>query len=129
MLLPYLASMCSLSKDNRSHECRRGAVALEAQTSGLATSRNVLAAHSSIDQKAVSTPDQGDIGRGQHEDVVPNEVIPDEHSSTPAAGLDTATGFKKENGVGQPPLASATNAEPVSGCADADHVHPYPAFP
>ena len=55
----------------------------------------------------------GDIGRGQHEDVVPNEVIPDEHSSTPAGGLDTAAGFKKEKGTGQPPLASATNAKPV----------------
>lgn len=98
---------------------------------GLCSSRTASAAHSAADQKNVSTPDQGDIGRGQHneiqdggvlngephQDVVPNEVIPDEHSSKPAGesgGLDAAIGFKKEAGAGEKPLATPTTAKPVS---------------
>lgn len=103
----------------------------------LSTTRPAAAAHSAIDQKNVSTPDQGDIGRGQHnevsdggvlngdphQDVVPNMVIPDEHSSKPAGeagGLDQAIGFKKEAGAGQKPLATPTDVKPVSACV-GDH--------
>ena len=107
---------------------------------GLCSSRTASAAHSAADQKNVSTPDQGDIGRGQHneiqdggvlngephQDVVPNEVIPDEHSSKPAGeagGLDAAIGFKKEAGTGEKPLATPTTAKPVSTCHESNDTH------
>ena len=56
----------------------------------LYTNTNVAAKHVTTDHKKVSTPDEGDIGRGTHEpapveagdpsDVVPNLVMPDEKS-------------------------------------------------
>ena len=121
--------------------CRQASFAtVESQGATIAraftTSRSAAGAHSAADHKNVSTPDQGDIGRGQHnevsdggvlngdpqQDVVPNMVIPDEHSSKPAGeagGLDQAIGFKKEAGAGQEPLATPTNVKPVSAaCCD-----------
>lgn len=54
------------------------------------TNTTLAAKHVSADHKKVSTPDEGDIGRGTHEpapveagdpsDVVPNLVMPDEKS-------------------------------------------------
>ena len=54
------------------------------------TNTTIAAKHVSADHKKVSTPDEGDIGRGTHEpapveagdpsDVVPNLVIPNEKS-------------------------------------------------
>ena len=56
-------------------------------------SSKVTAGHISADHKKVSTPDDGDIGRGTHEpapvqegdssDVVPNLVVPDDESGKP----------------------------------------------
>lgn len=78
-----------------SASCRQGLVAPEISSvqtcaRSLYTSRKVAATHVSADHKKVSTPDDGDIGRGAHQpapvgegdsqDVVPNMVVPDETS-------------------------------------------------
>ncbi len=74
---------------------RRGQSASESYTvqsviRSFYTNTTLAAKHVSADHKKVSTPDEGDIGRGTHEpapveagdpsDVVPNLVIPDEKS-------------------------------------------------
>ena len=74
---------------------RRGQAASESHTiqfviRSFHTNTTLAAKHVSADHKKVSTPDEGDIGRGTHEpapveagdpsDVVPNLVVPDEKS-------------------------------------------------
>ncbi len=77
--------------------CRQGQLTAESQrlSRSLFTNDKIAATHVSADHKKVSTPDEGDIGRGTHEpapveegdssDVVPNLVTPDEESGYPLA--------------------------------------------
>ncbi|DBA89764.1 TPA: hypothetical protein ACH3X2_004639 [Trebouxia sp. C0005] len=85
------------------------------------TNTTLAAKHVSADHKKVSTPDEGDIGRGTHEpapveagdpsDVVPNLVMPDEKSGKVPKGVEEVKGFKSGSGS-TPELATQTTAKP-----------------
>lgn len=108
--------------------CRQGQTVAGTFTSqsvgrSLYVSSKVTAGHISADHKKVSTPDDGDIGRGTHEpapvqegdssDVVPNLVVPDDESGKVPNGVEEARGFKSRGGSSSTPeLATQTTAKP-----------------
>ncbi len=76
--------------DARRHGQVSGSHTVQSVIRSFYTNTTLAASHVSADHKKVSTPDEGDIGRGTHEpapveaggssDVVPNLVMPDEKS-------------------------------------------------
>ncbi|KAL3151739.1 hypothetical protein ABBQ38_012717 [Trebouxia sp. C0009 RCD-2024] len=105
---------------------RHAQLAQETQTvqrvsRALYSSSTAFEAPVSSDHGKVSTPDEGDIGRGSHQaaaveagdpsDVVPNLVVPDETSGKVPKGLQEAKGIK--SGSSGATLATQTTAKPV----------------
>ncbi|DBB12050.1 TPA: hypothetical protein ACH3X3_006164 [Trebouxia sp. C0006] len=88
---------------------RRGQAASESQTvqsviRSFHTNTTLAAKHVSADHKKVSTPDEGDIGRGTH------EPAPVEAGKVPK-GVEEVKGFKSGSGS-TPELATQTTAKP-----------------
>ncbi|KAL3151738.1 hypothetical protein ABBQ38_012717 [Trebouxia sp. C0009 RCD-2024] len=93
----------------------------------LYSSSTAFEAPVSSDHGKVSTPDEGDIGRGSHQaaaveagdpsDVVPNLVVPDETSGKVPKGLQEAKGIK--SGSSGATLATQTTAKPGQAAAEA----------